>query len=126
MVLAYASTSSAQSQITDYDLSTYAQGASAPIQTYTFSAADVTCNLPPTPSGSTVNPSRAEWDDPDNVGQACQWQDPGTGPLFSLPVGTYEGTLVARSLAGASEESNRAPFSREAVPAARTGLRFAR
>jgi len=104
--------------------------ASTPLSFFDFQIGAITCNLaPPTPvAGLPVNPSRAIWDDPDNAGRVCQWNDPGTGPLFAVPFGsTYEAGLQAFNAAGRGPESNRAPFSRLAPPStAPAGLRLIR
>jgi hypothetical protein len=119
--------------IDGYRLNIYNQGAAptaTPIQSFDFANAAITCNLaPPTVTpGTPVNPTRALWDDPTNAGRVCQWQDPGTGPLFSVPFGAaYEAGLQAYNVAGRGPESNRVPFSRLAPPTnAPTGLRVIR
>lgn len=120
-----ASMASAQ-QIDSYVLRSYAVGAPAPTSTFTFLATTVTCNLAQ-PSGvlSNVNPTRVVWNDPSIAGRACVWTDPGTGPLFSLPIGNYEATLTAVNSVGASaEQVARIPFSKQSVPAVVTGLRL--
>ena len=112
--------------VESYELRAYNVGATAPLQSFTFPVANVTCNLvAPTP-GSTVNPTTALWDDPVNTGRVCQFVQ-GSGPLFSVPSpGTYEATLAAVNAAGSSPESNRAPFSRLDAAGAPSGLRLRR
>lgn len=123
---------SAQSQtlpVTGYDLKVYAVGAPAPISTSPLTLSEITCNLAPTPAGaSTVNPTSAEWDDTLNAGKVCRWVPTGigSGPIVSLPNGSYEGTIVAKDEAGTSLDSNRAPFVKAPQPGVRTGLRFVR
>lgn len=114
-----------------YRLSIYRVGAIAPVTFLEFAATATTCNLAPTqpPAGaSAVNPTRAQWDDPVNAGRACQWVDPGNGPLMAVPVGeSYEATLLAYNTEGRSPESNRVPFTRLGPPmTAPAGLRLLR
>lgn len=97
--------------LTSYELRVYLLGATTPLSTTPFQSTDVTCNLVPPALGSTVNPTRILWDDPDNIGKSCQWTG-GSGLLVSLPASAYEATLVAINAAGPSGESNKAPFSR--------------
>lgn len=101
-----------------------------PRQFFDFTIGGITCNLAPPviPPGTPVNPTQALWDDPSNAGRVCRWQDPGTGPLFSVPFGAaYEAGLQAYNMAGRGPESNRVPFSRLAPPSiAPTGLRVIR
>jgi hypothetical protein len=116
-----------------YRLNIYNAGAAptaTPVQTFDFLMPAITCNItPPTATpGVPVNPTRAIWDDPGNAGRVCQWVDPGTGPLFAVPVGSsYEAGIQAFNAAGRGPESNRAPFSRLAAPTvAPTGFRLIR
>jgi len=101
-----------------------------PTQTFDFLMSAITCNLAPpvVVPGVPVNPTRAIWDDPANAGRVCQWNDPGTGPLFAVPFGSsYEAGLQAFNAAGRGPESNRAPFSRLSAPTtAPAGLRLIR
>lgn len=110
---------------TDYVARYYVAGASAPVQTESFNAGAITCNLAPSPPGtSTVNPTRLEWDDIAVAGRVCRRTSAGSGSLPSLPFGSYEATLTASNAGGTSAESNRAPFSRAAVaPGAPTAFR---
>lgn len=109
-----------------YELRVYAVGASSPISTTAFTGAEVTCNqIAPANTTGAVNPTRAIWDDPVMPGRVCLWVSNG-GVLVSLPIGTYEGAIVAIDAAGVGAESNRAPFSKQPVQAARTGFRFTR
>jgi hypothetical protein len=124
----------AQAQNIDgYRLNIYPAGAAdgaTPTTFFDFVNSATTCNLvasAPT-AGTPVNPTRVEWDDPNNTGRVCRWTDPGTGPLFAVPFGsTYDARLQAFNAAGRGPESNRAPFSRLAAPATvPTGLRVIR
>jgi hypothetical protein len=109
-----------------YEFRLYSVGASAPTSSTQFPATEVVCNqAPPAATVGTVNPTRAIWDDPANAGRVCVWV-PGGGVLVSLPIGSYEGSIVPIDAAGVGAESNKAPFSRQPVQAARTGLRFTR
>jgi hypothetical protein len=132
LLLLLAAPAAAQT-IDGYRLNVYPQGAAAgatPTTFFDFQMSAVTCNLAPTAPtvGVPVNPTRAEWDDPNVTGRICRWTDPGTGPLFAVPVGgSYEAALQAFNAAGRGPESNRAPFSRLAAPAsAPTALRLIR
>lgn len=111
-----------------YELRIYTPGAAAPMQRSPFPVSEVVCNLAPPASGSTINPTMAVWDDLANAGRACVWTPNAspTGVLVALPAGTYEGTVVAIDAAGVGVESNRAPFSKQPIQPARTGLRFTR
>lgn len=131
IVLALAAPASAQA-LDGYRLNIYAANTpptSTPVQSFDFFTDAITCNLPPvTVTGVPVNPTRAIWDDPANAGRTCQWTDPGTGPLFSVPVGlSYEAALQTFNAAGRGPESNRTPFSRLAAPTtAPAGFRLIR
>lgn len=132
MLAAFAFAAEAQT-IDGYRLNIYPSGAgtaATPTTFFDFLMSAVTCNLAPTPpiAGVPVNPTRAEWDDPNVTGRICRWTDPGTGPLFAIPMGgSYEAGLQAFNAAGRGPESNRAPFSRLAAPAsAPTALRLIR
>ena len=119
----------AQAQATGYELQVYNAGAPAPLQTSPLALTDITCNLTPlTGTLNTVNPNRIIWDDPANTGRICMWTPPTspTSILVSLPNGSYEGTVTVTDAAGTSPASNRAPFSRAPVPAARTGVKLYR
>lgn len=132
-LLAAPSLATAQT-IDGYRLNIYPGGAAptaTPTMFFDFLSSAITCNLaPPAPPapGTPVNPTRAMWDDPNNTGRVCQWTDPGTGPLFAVPVGgNYEAAVQAFNAAGRGPESNRAPFSRLSAPTtAPTGLRLIR
>lgn len=124
LLLLLPSSLSAQT-IESYAAKYYATGASQPLQTETFTVAQVSCNLVPSPVGTpTVNPTRLEWDDPAVAGRVCRRVSAGSGSLPSLPFGSYEATLSAINAGGSSPESARSPFSRAVVaPGAPTGLR---
>ncbi len=128
-LLALAAPATAQT-IEGYRLSIYTTGAAQPMNSFDFAMSAVTCNLPvpSLPPAPATNPTRAIWDDPTNAGRICQWTDPGTGPLFSVPSGgSYEAALQAYNSEGRSGESNRSPFTRLAAPsAAPTGFRLIR
>ena len=110
-----------------YTLKTYNVGAVAPLQTFTFQATATICNQVASTATTTVNPTRAVWDDVANVGKVCIWTDAGTGPLFSTPLpGSYEATLAATNAAGTSADSTRSPFSRLAVAAVPLNLKIVR
>ena len=115
---------SAQS-ITQYQANYYNAGAPSPVQSETFLVAVPTCNQV-APAVNTVNPTRLIWDDIANVGKVCIFTGSPTGPLFSLPIGSYEATLIAVNGAGPSPESVRAPFSRLASPATPTNVKAVR
>lgn len=124
-----ANLAAAQNPIEVYEMNFYLDGSTASSAVFTFTPAAVTCNQPdPGPTtGTVVNPSRISWDDVDNPGMVCLWNDPGTGPLLSMAGGSWEGTLrVTDTLGLTSPESNRAPFVVAGPPAARSGLRFSR
>jgi len=127
----FASPAMAQS-VTGYRLHIYPAGApttATPLTTFDFFTTAVTCNVAaPAADAPTINPSRVIWDDPANAGKVCQWNDPGNGPLFAVPIGAaYEGTLRAFNAAGVGPESARSPFSRLAPPAnAPAGVRLVR
>lgn len=125
--LLVASLVSAQS-IDKWTLRLFNTGAASPLSTTDLLAANVVCNQVAPVTTSTVNPNKAIFDDPLNVGKVCIWTDPGTGPLFSVPFGgTFEGSLSATDITGASAESARSPFTRPGfVPAVPTGLRLIR
>lgn len=109
---------------TSYILKYYNAGAPSPVQTETIQAASAVCNqVLPTIVGN-VNPNKAIWNDPVNTGKFCIYTEATGGPLFSLPVGSYEGTLTATNVVGNSAESARVSFVEGAVPAAPTGLRI--
>lgn len=118
----------ANAQVADnYTLRVYNQGAAAPLTTFTFVATATVCNqAPPVSTTSTVNPSRVVWNDINNAGKVCVWTDPGNGVLFSLPVGSFEGTLSAANSIGSSVESARVPFSRADAPSVPGSVRIVR
>ena len=112
--------------IESYELRAYTVGATSPLQTFTFPLANVTCNLAPITSGSTINPTTALWDDPVNAGRDCRFVQ-GSGILFSVSTpGNYEEALVAVNQAGLSPESTRAHFSKLDPAGAPSGLRLRR
>lgn len=132
LLLLLAAPAAAQT-IDGYRLNVYPQGAAAgatPTTFFDFLNTAITCNLAPTPPSTAVpvNPTRAEWDDPNVTGRICRWTDDGKGPLFAVPFGgNYEAGLQAFNDAGRGPESNRAPFRRLAAPAiVPTGLRLIR
>ena len=115
--------------ITSYTLAITAPG-SPPvlISTTVIQAIAVTCNQAPPVGGSAINPTRAVFDDPANVGMVCIWTDPGSGPLSTLPFGatSYTATLIATDSAGDSPASVASPpFTHPGlVRPAPTGLRL--
>ena len=119
------SLASAQS-ITSWTLRIFNVGNPIPISTTILLASTVVCNQAPPPAGSSVNPSRAIWDDVDNAGRVCIWTDPGNGPLFSVPFdGSYEASVSATNSAGAGAQSLHASFTRPGLaPGAPTGVRL--
>ena len=81
------------------------------------------------PTGSLVNPTRFQWDDPNNPGKKIKatvsvWQiTTSSGPW--VPNGTgYTAKLVASSPAGSSVSAPSAPFTidRPEAPALPTGF----
>jgi hypothetical protein len=110
-----------------YAFKIYAPAATEPTSTTPLVNTDIVCDqAPAAPGASTVNPTRAEWDDPARQGRKCVWTQ-GTGNLLvALPIGSYEGAIELTTAAGPSGDSNRAPFSRQALPGARTGFRIVR
>lgn len=123
--------SPAAAQILGARLNIYNSGAgptATPITFFDFLNAATVCNqVPPAAVPSpVVNPTRAIWDDPANAGRVCIWTDPGTGPLFSQPVGaSYLAGLQFFDAAGRGPESNRVPFGRQALTTVvPTGLRL--
>ena len=111
-------------QAPTYELKIYAVGATSPQQSYPLGG--VQCNQPPPTVVSNVNPSRVAWDDPANAGRKCIFTEGPLGPIFSRPVGDYEGTVTVTTDAGTSLESARAPFFVKARPAVLTGVQFSR
>lgn len=110
-----------------YRLQIYLAGGAQPVQTQEFPATAVVCGqTPPPTNASTVNPTKAVWTDPADATRVCLYTAQAGDPLLGLPVGSYEATLVAVNAAGASPESNRAPFSRLDAPSAPAGLRLVR
>lgn len=127
LLCALSTTSVFAQDITGYRIRYYAPGASAPMQqTDTFPAASVRCDQALPPPGTSVNPGTAYWDDPANAGRACMYTLPTGSALIAFPVGAYEATLTASNAAGESVESNRAPFSRAALPIAPKGFGLSR
>lgn len=112
--------------VESYQIQHYAVGATAPVQTDTFPAAAASCDQPDPGPASTVNPTRVIFADPVNAGRFCVYAVASGSQLFSLPVGNYEGSLVAINQGGASGESSRAPFSRLNAPPVPTAFRFGR
>jgi len=124
LVLMFASFASAQTGVDNYDLQFYNVGATMPFQSYQFLESETVCNQP-APSVGTGNPNLIFWDDIDNAGMVCI-HTPSGGPLFSVPNGDYEGTLVAINQFGTSGESNRAPFSKGVAPDVPLNFTFSR
>lgn len=112
--------------ITSYTAKYYNVGAPSPVSSFVFQATAVVCNQAPITTVTPLNPTKFQWDDPASTGKVCIWTDPGTGPLVSIPIGSYEATLVATNSVGDSPESNRAPFQRASVPAVLTNVRLTR
>lgn len=106
-----------------YSLKIYAAGAIAPQQTYNLTGVVCGQTAPPA-SASNVNPTKVVWTDPSNPALVCQFVQTSTDPIFSRPIGSYEGTLTLTTDAGTSPESARAPFFVKAPPGVLTGLRF--
>ena len=114
--------------VDSYRLNYFNAGAAQPFQqTDAFPASAAQCNQAAPPvDAQVVNPNTAVWNDPANAGRVCVFALPTSGALASLPIpGSYEGTLTAINRVGVAT-SARAPFSREGVPAAPTGLRLIR
>ncbi len=113
-----------------YRLNVYpGTGATTPVTFIEYAISTVACNQAPTTNlpQTPVNPTKAQWDDPNNAGKVCVYTDPGGGPLLGLPpTGTFEASLQAYNAAGRSVESNRAPFTRLAAPSAVAGFRLIR
>ena len=108
------------SDATNYRLNYYAVGATAPLQqTDVFTTSAVQCNQPAPANVSSVNPTKAFWRDPNNAGRVCTFNFTVGTAVTAFPVGNYEAAIVAINPAGESAESNRYPFSRAALPAAR-------
>lgn len=105
----------AQTPASSYVLKFYNVGAPSPIQTETFAASTALCGQTKPAATSTVNPTRFFWDDPAGGGKVCILGESASGPLFSIPLGNYEGTVAAVNATASSAESNRAPFSRDAA-----------
>lgn len=107
-------------------------GASAPISTYSFAAADFACGqvAPPVDPDPVINVNTGAtliWDDPDSPGDVCMHVVGAGSSLFALPIpGSYEVAAVASNAVGTSGESNRAPFRTLDPPVAQTGLRVVR
>ncbi len=105
----------AAQSITSYTLTLYQSGTQTLVGTPTvIPVAAVICNQTPPTATSTVNPDKVVFTDTVNVGKACIYLDPGTGPLKTLPFGpsAYEGTLKATNSAATSAESARSlPFT---------------
>ena len=119
------SVASAQA-ITNWTLRIFNVGNPIPLSTTILLASTVVCNQAPPPAGSSVNPSRAIWDDVNNAGRVCIWTDPGNGPLSLVPFdGSYEASVSATNSAGAGEQSLHASFTRPGLaPGAPTGVRL--
>lgn len=125
------SSASAQSLTTVFQVRVYLDGGASPVTTYDIPVQNVQCGQPKVagPGGVSYNPVGLRWDDELNpTGHDCLWMDPGTGPLFALPVSltnVYRARLVAIDPIGTSPESAPSdPFGRRGLPAAPTGLRL--
>jgi hypothetical protein len=116
----------AQQQVDSYEIRYYNAGAAQPFQLFPLPAGSYACNQTPTISTLSSNPNAAEWDDPNANGRVCHYQEIPGGPLLSFPIGNYEATLRAFNIAGASPESNRAPFVVGALPGAPTNFKIVR
>lgn len=119
--------------VTSYEFRIYSSAtATTPVTTNTYPATSATCGLtkPVNPgSAITSNPNIILFDDPAMPTRDCSISistAPTTGPIATLPSGSYQGVLVAISSEGPSVESNRALFTRARVPAAVTGVRLIR
>ena len=131
--LALASVASAQTAPTDtYRARIYNRTIPGLSTTYDIPASQVQCGQvrvnPPT--GTVANPTTFRWQLQPTDTTDCVWTDPGTGPLFALPVsGTeYDATVSAINTAGESPESARSnPFTRPgSPPATLTNVRVTR
>jgi len=114
----------AQTLPTKWDLQRSLAGAATPTATRIILRAEATCGIDPL---STMLPWSARWDDPFTLGRACQWVDPGTGPIRTTVAGTtYEFRLaaIANDLDGPSALSLPVSFRSPApTPAVPTGVR---
>jgi hypothetical protein len=127
LVLVMAAATVAQT-IDGVRLNFYARGGTTVVATTgDLAPSSYVCNLVPPTVTTSVNPTRAVWDDPTNSGRVCIWTDPSpTGPLRGLPAGLYDGKIQAFNAAGRGPESILASFSRAILPPpAPVGLRFA-
>lgn len=108
---------------TNWNLRTYAAGASAPLSTITVTTAQVQCGQAKA-TGATTNPTVWRWDDPADVTKDCVFTD--ATRLTALADGSYEGTAQAVNADGSSAESARVPFTRRRPnpPAVPSGLRI--
>lgn len=106
-----------QTSISSYELRLYSVGGTTPLAVRLIPLAIVSCNLTPTQTNNTDNPTHAEWDDLNNVGRSCQValaNTAGGNPIPTFPTGKYEGQLIAFGEDGSTIVlvSNRAPFER--------------
>lgn len=93
---------------TSYTLKIFNQGAAQPITTTALPATGFVCGLAKAiVLATTHNPTTVNINDPADATKDCQYVDPGTGPLLSLPFGTntYVATLSATNPAGTSADS---------------------
>jgi hypothetical protein len=93
---------------TSYTLKIFNQGAAQPITTTALPATGFTCGLAKAVVlATTHNPTTVNINDPADATKDCQYVDPGTGPLLSLPFGTntYVATLSATNPAGTTADS---------------------
>lgn len=116
--------------ITQVRLSTYNQGAATSFQQTTIPMTSLTCGLPSGTQAPGVihNPNRFFVPDPADATKECQYTDPGTGPLLSLPFGTqvYYVTAAFINSVGPSPESPVSSFFDHAgtVPVAPARVRI--
>jgi hypothetical protein len=123
-----ASVASAQApNITSYTLDTFAQGATAPMQSTPYQANAIVCNQAQ-PTGSTtnvINPTKFYFDDQGNAGKFCVGQL-GSTWLQALPNGPgYFVTLVQIDNLGnqSARSAGSNPFARQGSPATLTSVR---
>jgi hypothetical protein len=109
-------------QPTAYVLKIYPAGSSAATSTVTVPVASVQCNQAVV-TGSTVNPTKWRFNDPNSAGRDCVYDD--ATRLQGLADGNYEATAAASNADGLSAETARVPFVRRRPnpPAVPTGLR---
>lgn len=131
LVLSLLSTSAAFAQaITGYTVQYFNAGAPQPLQqSDRILPSAVTCGVTPklVVTGPAINPTKLAWDDPTNPSALDCVVDLATGSsLVAFPVGSYDAVVFATNAAGNGPATPRVSFSRAAVPAVLTGLRFTR